>query len=89
MPENGDTDKESEHKETLKRIISIKRYREGVIAEFFYVGAQIMCWTFIIQYGTDTHEGISEQAAEITSQQYNILAMVIFFAAADSSVPIF
>ena len=22
------------------------------VAQFFYVGAQIMCWTFIIQYGT-------------------------------------
>jgi FHS family L-fucose permease-like MFS transporter len=80
MPENGEADKNLNIKETLKRIISIKRYREGVIAEFFYVGAQIMCWTFIIQYGTQIlmKEGISEQAAEITSQQYNILAMVIF-----------
>ena len=80
MPENGEADKNLNIKETLKRIISIRRYREGVIAEFFYVGAQIMCWTFIIQYGTQIlmKEGISEQAAEITSQQYNILAMVIF-----------
>ena len=31
---------------------SIHHYREGVVAQFFYVGAQIMCWTFIIQYGT-------------------------------------
>ena len=36
----------------IKRIFSIKHYREGVITQFFYVGAQIMCWTFIIQYGT-------------------------------------
>ena len=34
--------------DTVRNILS----REGVIAQFFYVGAQIMCWTFIIQYGT-------------------------------------
>ena len=36
----------------LKYLFGIKRYREGVVAQFFYVGVQIMCWTFIIQYGT-------------------------------------
>lgn len=38
-------------KATLRRLAHLKRYREGVVAQFFYVGAQIMCWTFIIQYG--------------------------------------
>ena len=39
-----------------------------------------MCWTFIIQYGTRVlmGEGMSEQAAEVMSQRYNIIAMVIF-----------
>lgn len=39
-----------------------------------------MCWTFIIQYGTRVlmADGMAEQAAEVTSQQYNILAMIIF-----------
>lgn len=37
---------------TIKRICRIPRYREGVVAQFFYVGVQIMSWTFIIQYGT-------------------------------------
>jgi FHS family L-fucose permease-like MFS transporter len=64
----------------LKRIFSLRRYREGVIAQFFYVGAQIMCWTFIIQYGTRIfmEQGMTEQAAEVLSQRYNIVAMVIF-----------
>ena len=35
---------------TFKRLINNKKYREGVIAQVFYVAAQIMCWTFIIQY---------------------------------------
>lgn len=39
-----------------------------------------MCWTFIIQYGTRVFmaQGMEEQAAEILSQQYNIVAMIIF-----------
>lgn len=51
-----------------------------MIAQFFYVGAQIMCWTFIIQYGTRvfTQTGMEEQAAEVLSQRYNIVAMAIF-----------
>jgi FHS family L-fucose permease-like MFS transporter len=58
----------------------MKRYREGVFAQFFYVGAQIMCWTFIIQYGTRVFmaEGMEEQAAEVLSQQFNIYAMIFF-----------
>lgn len=65
---------------TLKRIFSIPRYREGVVAQFFYIGVQIMCWTFIIQYGTRLFmsQGMDEKAAEVLSQKYNILAMVIF-----------
>ena len=50
------------------------------MTQFFYVGAQIMCWTFVIQYGTHlfTSQGMEEQAAEVLSQKYNIVAMIIF-----------
>ena len=60
--------------------MKVKNYREGVIAEFFYVGAQVTCWTFIIQYGTRVFllEGMEEKEAEILSQKYNIAAMVLF-----------
>ncbi len=66
--------------ETLKDLIGKKRYREGVVAQFFYVGVQIMCWTFIIQYGTRIfmERGMSEIDAEVLSQRYNIAAMIIF-----------
>ena len=62
------------------RLLSNKPYRRGVVAQFFYVGAQITCWTFIIQYGTRVFmaQGMSEQAAEVLSQRYNIVAMVLF-----------
>ena len=80
MPKNGDQNKEIHFMPTLKRIFALKYYREGVIAQFFYVGAQIMCWTFIIQYGTRIFmaEGMGEQAAEVLSQRFNIAAMLLF-----------
>ncbi len=80
MPKNGDQNKEIHFMPTLKRIFRLKYYREGVIAQFFYVGAQIMCWTFIIQYGTRVfmNEGMEEQAAEVLSQRFNIFAMLFF-----------
>ncbi len=80
MPKNGDKEHSINFLPTLKRIFSIPNYREGVIAQFFYVGVQIMCWTFIIQYGTRyfVSQGMDEQAAEVLSQQYNIIAMIIF-----------
>ena len=64
----------------VKRLWLNRAYRYGVVAQFFYVGAQITCWTFIIQYGTRVFmgEGMSEQAAEVLSQRYNIVAMVLF-----------
>ncbi len=65
---------------TVHRLWQNKPYRYGVVAQFFYVGVQIMCWTFIIQYGTRIfmNEGMTEQTAEILSQRYNIVAMAIF-----------
>lgn len=80
MPQNADKSHSIDFIPTLKRIFRIKHYREGVIAQFFYVGVQIMCWTFVIQYGTHLFmaEGMAEKAAEVLSQKYNIVAMVIF-----------
>ncbi len=80
MPGNDDQNHSINFVPTLKRIFSIPRYREGVIAQFFYVGAQIMCWTFIIHYGTRIfmEEGMGELEAEVLAQQHNIVAMAIF-----------
>ena len=80
MPRNADQSHSIDFIPTLKRIFSRRRYKYGVIAQFFYVGAQIMCWTFIIQYGTHLFmsQGMEEQAAEVLSQKYNIVAMIIF-----------
>lgn len=80
MPKNGDKSHDVHFMHSIKRIFSLSRYREGIVAQFFYIGAQIMCWTFVIQYGTRIFmaEGMEEKAAEILSQKYNIVAMIIF-----------
>lgn len=60
--------------QSSKRLFANKNYREGVIAQVFYVAAQIMCWTFIIQYADNL--GIDKA----TAQMYNIIAMGIFLS---------
>lgn len=59
-------------KGTMKRLWKNRVYREGVVAQVFYVAAQIMVWTFIIQYADNL--GISKA----TAQNYNIAAMCLF-----------
>ncbi len=66
--------------ESAKRLFANKIYREGVIAQVFYVAAQIMCWTFIIQYAG--YLGIDKA----TAQLYNIVAMGIFLSSRFISV---
>ena len=80
MPKITSTSSNKPLRQTLKELLKAKNYREGVIAQFFYIGAQVMCWTFIIQYGTHVFvgEGMDERAAEILSQKYNIAALVLF-----------
>ena len=56
-------------KHTLNRLWHNTIYREGVLAQVFYVAAQIMCWTFIIQYADRL--GINKATAQI----FNIVAM--------------
>ena len=64
-----------EFKDTFARLIRNARYREGVVAQAFYVGAQIMVWTFVIHYGMTV---IGLTAAQ--AQGYNIIAMTIFLS---------
>ena len=59
-------------KNTLQRLCKNVVYREGVVAQMFYVAAQIMVWTFIIHYADNL--GIDKA----TAQNYNIVAMPMF-----------
>ena len=68
----ADNNAAADNKGTMKRLFSNKIYREGVLTQFFYVAAQIMTWTFIIQYADRL--GIDKATAQI----YNIIAMGMF-----------
>ncbi len=73
MPDTGGHEKKLHLAATFKQLFHNKRYLEGVLAQTCYVGAQIMCWTFIIHYATDLL-GFSFAKA----QTYNVIAMIIF-----------
>ncbi|MEN8117960.1 MAG: L-fucose:H+ symporter permease, partial [Bacteroidota bacterium] len=74
MPKRENADHSIHPMVSFRRLIRNIKYREGVIAQVFYVGAQIMCWTFIIQYADNL--GIPKAEA----QNYNIVAMAIFIS---------
>ncbi|SHE47595.1 MFS transporter, FHS family, L-fucose permease [Mariniphaga anaerophila] len=50
MPNLKEDDKTLDFKGTFGRLIKNKNYIWGIIAQFFYVGAQIAVWSFIIRY---------------------------------------
>jgi MFS transporter, FHS family, L-fucose permease len=73
LPKAESDDRRIHLLETLGRLLRNGRYLGGVIAQTFYVGAQIMCWTFIIHYAmTNLNMSLPE------AQRHNIVAMVIF-----------
>jgi len=74
MPRRAANDNKGSAINSFKRLIKNGKYREGVLTQLFYVAAQIMCWTFIIQYADNL--GI----AKATAQNYNIVAMSIFLS---------
>ncbi|MBQ2149929.1 MAG: L-fucose:H+ symporter permease [Bacteroidales bacterium] len=65
-------EKANSTRQTLSNLWHNKLYREGVLTQMFYVAAQIMTWTFIIQYADNL--GINKA----TAQTYNIVAMGLF-----------
>ena len=69
----GEEDTSLHLKASLSRLFTNKKYIEGVVAQAFYVGVQIMCWTFIIQYA-ENELGM----AKTTAQMHNMVAMIIF-----------
>lgn len=72
IPKTQNTEKRVSNWVTLSRLYKNRPYRYGVVAQVFYVAAQIMVWTFIIHYADNL--GIDKA----TAQKYNIVAMVLF-----------
>ncbi|MGB1114771.1 MAG: L-fucose:H+ symporter permease, partial [Flavobacteriaceae bacterium] len=49
MPKTPEEEKMS-LSESFSKLFANKNYLQGVLSQVFYVGAQIMCWTYIFQY---------------------------------------
>ncbi len=75
LPDTGQAEQPIKLGPLTRHLLGSKLYVGGVIAQAFYVGAQIMCWTFIIHYGM-TLCGLTAAQA----QNYNIVAMVLFLS---------
>lgn len=82
MPHIDFADNQKDFRTVIGELVQKENYREGVVAEFFYIGAQIACWTFIIQYGSRIFmaEGMTEQNAELSAQKFDIIALCFFAA---------
>lgn len=58
---------------TFRRLLGRRNYVRGVIAQFFYVGAQIGVWSFTIRY-VMAERGLNEDSAA----SYYLAAIVLF-----------
>ena len=74
MPDTGNRGSHINPMDSAKRLFKNRSWKEGVIAQTFYVAAQITCWTFIIQYAMENVSGMTMSKA----QNYNIGAMALF-----------
>lgn len=73
MPKASDEGPALEIGPTLRRLLANKNYVWGVVAQFFYVGAQIGVWSFTIRY-VMAELGLNEEDASV----YYLAALVLF-----------
>ncbi|WP_116769633.1 L-fucose:H+ symporter permease [Maribacter litoralis] len=50
MPQNKHQEAKVDFKDSVKRLWKQPKFAFGVVTQAFYVGAQIMCWTYVYQY---------------------------------------
>lgn len=72
MPQAKDENGIPSLKDTFAVLGKNKKYVMGVLAQVLYVGAQIMCWTYIYQYAEGI--GISSE----TAANYQFAAFIVF-----------
>jgi MFS transporter, FHS family, L-fucose permease len=73
MPKASESSQKVDLIPSIKRLLSNSRYATGVVAQFFYVGAQIGVWSYTIRYVMQelgTNEG--------QSSNYYIAALILF-----------
>ena len=72
MPDTKEDNSSIKISKTFKILFNNKNYFGGVFAQILYVGAQIMCWTYIYQYA----EGI--EIDSVTAGYYQMTAFILF-----------
>lgn len=72
MPQNKDQEAKANIRNSISRLFKNGKFTWGVMAQMFYVGAQIMVWTYLYQYA----ESIGIDNA--TAVNYGIAALVVF-----------
>lgn len=65
MPEGQDNAKQDSLSATFKRLLKNRKYSFGVVAQFFYVGAQIGVWSFTIRLVMKELDMVEAQAATL------------------------
>ena len=81
MPEGKDDAGKDTLGATFRRLLHNKLYAWGVVAQFFYIGAQTVCWAYIIYYGMHVFhdmEGMDEQAAHAVTTNCYLFALALF-----------
>ncbi|MGD2034320.1 MAG: L-fucose:H+ symporter permease [Bacteroidales bacterium] len=73
MPKASDADGSMHFGKTLLKLFKNRNYRTGVIAQFFYVGAQIGVWSYTIRYVM-----MELNLDEADASEYYLLALVLF-----------
>ena len=73
MPKAEDEDKRLDFIPTFRRLLGNRNYVMGVIAQFFYVGAQICVWSFTIRYVMQELSIVEDKAAN-----YYLAALILF-----------
>ena len=73
MPKASDEDNKLNLLPTIKRLAKKPNYVWGVVAQFFYVGAQIGVWSFTIRYVMLELDVLEDQAAD-----YYLAALILF-----------
>ncbi len=76
IPDTKTNDKLS-LKDSFKKLWHNKIYTHGVITQIFYVGAQIMTWTFIYQYVDNLNKSLDDEH-KLTATWFNMAAMILF-----------
>ena len=72
MPQSKDENAMPNISNTFSSLAKDKNYMFGLLAQILYVGAQIMCWTYIYQYA----EGIGIDG--VSAGYYQMVAFVLF-----------